>query len=128
MRWFIPLLLALPAAAQDAMTADEFEAYVTGKTLTYSAGGPPYGVEEYRPGRTVSWRFTDSECQNGVWYPKGEDICFAYEDDPEDEKCWRFTLGPEGLVARFTSDPSDLTLYEVEQGEELLCPGPRIGV
>lgn len=109
------------------MTAAEFEAYVTGKTLTYSAGGPPYGIEEYRANREVSWRFVEDDCQDGVWYPKGEDICFLYENDPE-EKCWRFTLGPSGLVARFTSDPSNLTLYEVEVGDRLLCPGPRVGV
>ena len=124
----IPLaLMALPAAAQETMTAAEFEAYVTGKTLTYSDGGPPYGIEEYREGREVSWRFVEDECRDGIWYPKGEDICFLYEDDPE-EKCWRFTLEGGRLTARFTSDPSNLTLYEVEAGDRLLCPGPRVGV
>ena len=69
MRWLIPFaLLAVPAAAQEAMTADEFDAYVTGKTLTYSDGGPPYGIEEYRPGREVSWRFVDDEVALGGAY------------------------------------------------------------
>ena len=119
---------ALPAAAQDAMTAAEFDAYVTGKVLTYSAGGPPYGVEEYQENRRVAWRLGEDECQYGIWYPKGtEEICFLYEGDP-DEKCWIFFERAEGLEARYTSDASNFTLYEIEVGDRLICPGPRVGV
>ena len=122
-------LLADPAAmAQDAMTAAEFEAYVEGRTMTYGTGGAPYGAEEYRPGRRVRWSVFDGECLEGVWYPKSEDICFRY-DALEGEKCWRFTLTPQGLAAEFTSDPDDFTVYEVERSDEPLeCPGPKVGV
>ncbi len=52
------LIAATPALAADApMTAAEFEAYATGKTLTYAVGGEVYGAEQYLPGRRVLWAF-----------------------------------------------------------------------
>ena len=74
----LALCAAGPAAAQDAMTAAEFEAHVEGRTMTYAtAGGAPYGAEEYRPGRRVRWSVLDGECLEGVWYERGEDICLS---------------------------------------------------
>ena len=46
-------LLSSAAAAEDAMSAAEFEAYVSGKTLFYEADGRRYGVEEYLSDRRV---------------------------------------------------------------------------
>lgn len=125
----LPALLAGPALAQDAMTAAEFEAYVEGHTLTFGSGGPPYGAEEYRPGRRVRWTASDGVCIEGTWYPKGQEICFRYDEIVEGEKCWRFTRGADGLSATFTSDPDDFTAYEIERSDEPLnCPGPETGV
>ena len=124
----VALGLPVVVAAQDAMTAAEFEAHVEGRTMTYGTGGAPYGAEEYRPGRRVRWTVFDGECLEGVWYPAGEEICFRY-DALEGDKCWRFTMTSRGLAARFTSDPDDFTVYEVERSEEPLeCPGPKVGV
>ena len=122
------IALAAVASAQDAMTAGEFEAHVEGRTLTFGTGGVPYGVEEYRPGRRVRWSVFDGDCFEGVWYPVGDEICFSY-DELEGERCWRFTMTPQGLRGRFTSDPRDETAYEIRPASEPLeCPGPRTGV
>ncbi|MGZ9811775.1 hypothetical protein ACXN5S_15030 [Pseudoroseicyclus sp. H15] len=117
----LALLLASPAAAQDAMTADEFEAFVTGKTLGYASGDEPYGVERYTEGRRVLWAYVGDECIEGEWYPKGEDICFVYPDFG-DEQCWRFTMNAGELTARFTGEGSSQTVYSVSEAP-LICPG-----
>lgn len=128
----IALLLAIlagPALAQDAVTADEFEALVEGRTLTY--GGPgvePYGVEQYRPGRRVTWSWIGTqECQEGTWYAEGPvdapSICFIYDNDPE-PKCWRFTQEGDRLRALFLNDPGDVTYYELAEDDgSLVCGG-----
>jgi hypothetical protein len=57
------LASALPVLAEGPVTADQFEAHVTGKTLTYARGGAIFGIEQYLPGRKVRWQFTADTCQ-----------------------------------------------------------------
>lgn len=119
------------AVAQDGppMTAEEFDAYVTGRTLTYGIGGRVYGIEQYLSGRRVLWAFTGEECREGVWYPQGEEICFVYDYAPDDPQCWLFWEGRDGLIARFTGPGMMTELVEVEQSREpMSCAGPSIGV
>lgn len=131
MRHVAPLLtflcLCAPALA-DPMSAADFEAYVTGKTLYYGQSGQAYGAEIYHENRRVTWSFLDGECKEGLWYDEGDNICFVYEDRP-DAQCWTFERGAGGLIARFENDPSSETLYEAQDlDEELICLGPKIGV
>ncbi|APE43003.1 hypothetical protein BOO69_05890 [Sulfitobacter alexandrii] len=121
-------LLALPAAAQDLMTAEEFDAYTRGKTLFYGRGGTAYGAEVYHENRRVVWSFLDGDCREGEWYQDGQLICFVYEDNP-DPQCWSFSRGTGGLIARFENDPQTTELYEARDGdEEMICLGPKVGV
>lgn len=121
-------LMALPAAAQDRVTAEEFDAYTRGKTLYYGQNGQAYGAEVYHDNRRVEWSFLDGECKTGEWYEAGGLICFVYEDNP-DPHCWSFAKGPSGLIARFEDSPGTTELYEAEDiGEEMLCLGPKVGV
>jgi hypothetical protein len=122
------LIAALPAAAETPLTAEEFEAHVTGQTLTYSSRGIPFGIEEYREGRRVTWSYLDGQCEEGKWYPAGEMICFAYEAYPE-HQCWTFYLRDGGLFARFENDPMATELYETHRSREpMQCLGPKVGV
>ncbi len=131
MRWFFcafALLIPQSLWAQTAMTAEEFDAYATGKTLTYAVTGGVYGVEQYLPGRRVRWAFTEDICQDGYWYPQAGDICFVYENEPE-AQCWQFFQTPTGLRAKFTGGPDGTELMELEQTDTpLACPGPDVGV
>jgi len=123
------VLAALPLAAnaQTPMSAAEFEAYVTGKTLLYSAGNGAYGGEDYLPGRRVRWSFLDGRCLDGTWYDDGPEICFVYEDDPA-PICWLFYETPAGLVAEVSGGQGE-TLYETgEAPGPLYCLGPEVGV
>ncbi|MCH2065881.1 hypothetical protein [Shimia sp.] len=123
-------LLSSAAAAQDAMSAAEFEAYVSGKTLFYEADGRRYGVEEYLSDRRVRWAFLDGsgQCKDGYWYEDAGQICFVYEDTPGPQ-CWSFYEDGRGLSAKFENEPDGRLLYEIEDSsEEMLCLGPDVGV
>ncbi|PZR00281.1 MAG: hypothetical protein DI533_06770 [Cereibacter sphaeroides] len=123
------LMLALPANAADApMSVSEFEAFSTGKTLTYALGGEIYGAEQYLPGRKVVWAFKGEECRRGWWFEKGNEVCFIYEQDGEPQ-CWTFMKGASGLRAHFAGDPDGAELAAVsESNQPLTCAGPDLGV
>ena len=120
--------LATAVFADGPMTAEEFDAYTRDKTFYYGSDGIPYGAEEHLSGRRVIWTFLDGKCQDGIWYPDGDQICFVYENTP-DPQCWRFERSGGGLVAQYVNDPSQSELYEVKKSHEpLLCLGPEVGV
>ena len=126
------LCLARPALAQDPVSAEEFEALVQGRTLTYGEPGqPPYGIEHYFPNRRVTWAFLGSdECLEGTWYeagpPQAPAICFKYQDDIEPQ-CWRFTRKGESLQAEFLGEGGGLTLYELKDDDGgLVCGGTGV--
>ncbi|MBM1221061.1 hypothetical protein JQU17_12570 [Ponticoccus sp. SC2-23] len=122
------LLFPRLVAADTPMTAEEFEAYVTGRTLSYGVNGEVYGAEEYHPGRFVTWSFLDGQCEEGRWYPQDDAICFVYDFDP-DPHCWRFFRETGGLRAEFLDGTTLGSLYEVGEAEDGLgCIGPDIGV
>ena len=127
---FLSLTLASAnqALAETAMTAAEFDAYATGKTLTYSVAGEVYGAEQYLPDRHVVWAFKDDQCADGVWYEDAGLICFAYEN-MGDPQCWNFYLGTSGLRAEFVGPNGSSSLSEVAQSAKpLACAGPDVGV
>ncbi len=118
----------LTAATETPMTAEAFDAYVTGKTLTYSQYGQIFGTEEYLADRKVRWSVSETLCQYGSWYPEGDNICFVYEYDPNPH-CWTFWLDEDGLKALSVNDVPGAELSEVQQTDTpLTCPGPDVGV
>ncbi len=124
----LAVFLAAPAFAQPPMTAEEFDAYATGKTLDYISGGEIFGREVYLPGRQVRWAFSGEECKLGRWFPQDEKICFLYDGDPE-AKCWTIWPEGDGLAASYMTDTPDIPPREVRQTDEpLACPGPDVGV
>ncbi|MCR8725321.1 hypothetical protein [Frigidibacter sp. ROC022] len=123
----LALVLAAPANAEP-MSGAEFEAYVTGRTLTYNSGGTAYGIEQYLKNRRVRWAFLGDDCVEGSWYEDQGMICFTYENN-EVPQCWTFEKGSNGLIARFQNDPAATELYEARQSSEpMICLGPKVGV
>ncbi len=122
--------LAAPALAQEAVTAEEFEALVEGRTLTYGEPGQePYGLEHYFPNRRVTWAFVGSnECIEGTWHAEGPAdapaICFDYQNDIETQ-CWRIFREGDGLRAEYLNDGGTSTmLYELaDDPNGLVCGG-----
>ena len=124
----LTLLLAVPAQAETPMTAAEFEAYATGKTLSYAKDSTIWGSEHYMADRHVIWAFDDTDCQYGIWFEDAGNICFVYEDEGAPQ-CWKFWREGEGLKAQFEGDPEGTELSEVAQTDKpLLCAGPDVGV
>ena len=129
------VLCAAPLFADDGtparvpMSAAEFEAYTTGKTLSYARqGSAPYGAEQYLPGRRVLWAFNDDECNSGRWHEDLGLICFVYEDNPTPQ-CWSFFRDGGRITALFENVEGATALYEIGQSNEpLFCPGPQVGV
>ncbi|SOC08820.1 hypothetical protein [Rhodobacter maris] len=128
------VLAAVPvlASAEDLgppLTAEEFDALTLGKTITYTAEGEVYGIEEYRPGHKVVWAFAEGDCQEGDWFAQGEQICFDYHHAEVGLQCWTFHHGPEGLVAWFEGRQDGEPLVSLRESTvPLNCPGPEIGV
>lgn len=127
--------LALPALAQEAtpvadapLSGAEFDAYATGKTLSYAQDGVVWGSEQYLPGRKVIWAFTEDDCQYGHWFEDQGNICFLYDNDPA-AQCWKFFHEATGLRAIFMGADGGTSLSEVAQSTTPLnCPGPDVGV
>ncbi len=122
------ILTAAPAFAETPMTGDAFDAYVTGKTLTYDYGGGVLGIEEYLPGRRVRWAFEGDTCLDGTWFQEADKICFVYENDGIPQ-CWNFFSRPDGLSATFLGDDLGSVITEIDKtSEPLACAGPDVGV
>ena len=131
MKHILPLVLTLfatPLWAADPMSAEEFEAYTTGKTLFFGQDGQAYGAEKYLKNRRVLWSFLDGQCQEGTWYQVGSEICFDY-DGGTGPQCWIFKQSAGGLIAEFRGDNEISELYEAQDlDEEMVCLGPEVGV
>lgn len=124
----LALIIATQTNAETAMTAAEFEAYATGRTLTYSVAGEVYGAEQYLNNRRVIWAFQDDQCADGVWYEDAGLICFVYENNGSPQ-CWNFYLSEDGLRAEFVGEAGGSSLSEVDQSAApLTCAGPDVGV
>jgi hypothetical protein len=129
MLFLLASLLAQPAIAADKpISPTEFEALVTGQTLSYSSRAQQYGTEEYLDGRRVRWSYNDGDCTEGRWYEAEDQVCFIYEGVVSPQ-CWTFYLRDDRLMARYKNDPVGSELHETRrQSEPLFCPGPEIGV
>ncbi len=121
-------LAALPARAEAPLSAEAFDAYVTGFTITYQQEDLVFGIEEYLPDRRVRWSVAPGHCLYGIWYPDGEDICFVYEDNPNPH-CWTFRMRGGRLAAEMDGAMPGSDLVETDRSTTPLpCPGPDVGV
>ncbi len=128
--------LPLSATAQDdpsprlspPLSAEAFDARVTGRTFYYSSDGQAYGAEQYLPDHRVVWAFTGDDCKRGRWYEKQGFICFTYENEPG-EQCWTFHDSARGLTAYYLGDQASVPLVALQQSPApMACMGPDVGV
>lgn len=100
MRYILVLVLSLlggTAQAQDALpegpalTASEFDALTRGKRMDTFDPNNLYGIEEFLPGQRSVWR--DSQgCMRATWSQIGDQICFFYDDRPDQPDCWVYKV------------------------------------
>lgn len=127
----LTLVVSVPGTlAETPMTADQFGARATGKTLYYSTeDGADFGAEQYLPGRRARWTFAGDICVEGYWYPEAEFICFIYDNNPKLPVCWTFYDRSAGLTAYSRDSPEAGGLIVTgEDTKPLPCHGPDVGV
>jgi hypothetical protein len=121
------LTLSAPALAETQMTAAEFEAWSTGKTLDYFDAGQFWGSEQHLAGRATVDADAGGACQPGRWSPQGDDICFVYAASPGPH-CWRFLKDGDTVIAEYLNDP-DSPRYTVSLSDAPIpCSPPYVGV
>ena len=91
------------ALASPPLTAEEFDSYVTGQTITYHQQDTLFGIEEYLPGRKVRWQEAGKGCSGGTWFARDSAICFAYTGFPR-PACWVFVQTGDRVVAHSLDD------------------------
>ncbi len=120
------LLLASPALGDTPLNGEAFEDLVLGKTLTFSVGDAPYGIEYYAPDNRVVWSLVNGDCVNGEWYEaqtaSGPAICFEYENT-EAPQCWHVFTDNGKIRAEYLNAPGTTVLYEAAETEPLICGG-----
>ncbi|WP_309664771.1 hypothetical protein [Tabrizicola sp.] len=110
------------------MTGAEFDADVTGKTVTYDYGDGLFGTEEYLPNREVRWAFEGDTCIYGKWYESGDEICFVYDNDPTPQ-CWLYFLEGGAIRGRYMGEGGGWEILEsARTSQGLSCAGPDVGV
>lgn len=98
-----------------------------GWTLHYGLGEALFGSEQYFPGGSVQWRDASGLCLHGRWEADDGLICFIYEDDPDDRRCWAVALD-EGRVTAWLPGGAERPLVEAfREKAPLDCPGPGLG-
>lgn len=122
------ILTATPVLAETPLSAPEFDAATLGATITYDYGGGLFGTEEYLADRRVRWAFEGDLCLYGTWYQAGDEICFAYENDP-DPACWLYFLEDGKIRGRYMGEGGGWEIVEHSRdGGPLPCAGPDVGV
>ena len=102
-----------------ALTAETFDALTRGKRMDTYDPNNLYGVEEFLSGQRSVWRDTQG-CMSATWKQVGEQICFFYEDRPNDPDCWVYKEHkgaiwgwyngqPDGSVVRLVPGDSPMT-------------------
>ncbi|MGL4236263.1 hypothetical protein [Tabrizicola sp.] len=110
-----------PPASDPPLSAEDFEAFVEGKTFDTHNQTGRYGVETFLPGRKAIWR--DAErCLEGTWRPQDDLICFDYIGEPY-PYCWTYHDRGGWLTAWLNGDRTSepIMLYPAE--EVVTCEG-----
>lgn len=123
---FLLAAAAAPAARAAPISAAEFEALVTGRTLQFELFGRPFGAEQYKPGRRVVWAPEGGACVEGGWYESAGNICFEYDGDPN-PICWAFSRQDGQMSATVTDDPDFTLTVSGDSDRPPVCPGPDVG-
>lgn len=127
-RGMVAVILALaagPALAEGdlpggpPLDAEAFDRLTLGKRMDTYDQQTLYGVEEFLPGQRSVWRDAQG-CMRATWEQVGDQICFTYEDRPNDPDCWVYNLVegelrgwyqglPDGMAVRLVPGDSPMT-------------------
>jgi len=114
---------AVPALADERLSAEDFAEYATGYTLYYEdENGDRFGSETFDDKGFVTWRAPNGQCIRGGWRAYNDDLCFLYEGEVH---CWAFFEGATGRYVRpVGEDEPKLRVVRRDQ-TPLSCGGPE---
>ncbi len=122
------LACAVPAAAQEQITAEQFLDRLTGKTATFVMMGTDdlVGVEQFlRRDRTV-WARSNGTCAYGTVTVDGPLVCFAYDDEPTDRThCW-FPFERDGTLLVLDDEGDEIQEITSITDVPVACEPPAI--
>lgn len=118
--------LATAAGAETPMTAAEFEAWSTGRTLDYQVDGALWGSETHMANRATLDADVGGACRSGHWYPQGDAICFVYDLSPG-PYCWRFLRDGDQVRAEFVGEAFADRITVTLSDAPIRC-APEVGV
>ena len=124
----ILLLGAVPAAAQEQITAAAFLDRVAGRPATFVIMGTDdlVGVEQFlRRDRTV-WARSNGTCAYGTVTVEGPLVCFAYDDEPTGRQhCW-FPLELDGTLLVLDDEGDEVQEISAITDAPVICDPPPI--
>jgi len=122
------VLFTLPATAQQAITPQEFLDRMNGLTAWFSAQNFLVGIEHFNGDGTSLWMRADGTCSIGAITVNEGQVCFTYEDNPDQTYCWYpFVQGDTVTVESANVDGSVQTITRTSRSR-LSCNAQGAGV
>lgn len=103
-----------------ALTAEAFDALTLGKRMDTFGAGDLYGIEEFLPGHRSIWRDA-SGCKRGDWAQQGDQICFQYEDHPDEPVCWVYKQRGAEIYGWYQGDFTTSAVRLVPGNSPMTC-------
>ncbi len=116
-------LIAFNAVADDAQTMlpEDFLSLVEGKTVHYTVDGKHYGTERFYGKGRATWQFPGATCEDGVYWPVNEEICFRYGSP----SCWSVMEDQEQVRTAQSRDGFRVVIDRIDDAP-LQCDGNPI--
>lgn len=103
-----------------ALTAEEFDALTRGKRMDTFDPVTLYGIEEFLPGQRSRWKDAD-RCMQATWTQIGDQICFFYDDRPEEPDCWVYKWHKGAIWGWYNGQPGGATVRLVPGNSPMSC-------
>lgn len=120
----VTVFMACPAFAEGdlpggpALDARAFDALTRGKRMDTFDPNQLYGIEEFLPGQRSIWKDAGG-CKSATWEQVGDQICFRYEDRPDQPVCWVYNL-VEGELWGWYQGRADSMAVRLIPGDEVM--------
>lgn len=103
-----------------ALDAKSFDALTRGKRMDTYDPQTLYGVEEFLPGQKSIWKDAQG-CKLATWEQIGDQICFFYEDRPNDPACWIYKPHEGAVWGWYQGDVTGPTVRLVPGNTPMDC-------
>lgn len=121
-------LCAGPALAQEDISPRDFLDRLAGQTAWFSTPGGLVGIEHFNGDGTTKWLRRDGSCTQGQITVQDAEICFTYEDSPDQTYCWVPRINGDVLSVRSTDPGQPVQVISRMSRTQLHCAVDGAGV